>query len=108
MAVVTNVDSFLDVVRKSKVLDADKLAAFVERLSTLEVPPEQPEQVAQLLYQEGMLSYFQTKQLLQGRWRRFIIGKKYKLVEMIGQGGMGAVYLCEHISLRRPVALKVM
>jgi serine/threonine protein kinase len=108
MAVVTTVDSFLDVIRKSKVLESECLTAFVERLSQLDSAPEKPEQVAQLLYQEGLLSYFQAKQLLQGRWRRFIIGKKYKLVEMIGQGGMGAVYLCEHIALRRAVALKVM
>jgi len=108
MAAVTNIDSFLEVVRKSRVLDPEKLEKFVERLSALGLPTEEPEQVAQLFYQEGLLSYFQVKQLLQGRWRRFIIAKKYKLVEMIGQGGMGAVYLCEHIGLRRPVALKVM
>jgi len=108
MAVVTSVDSFLDVVRKSKVLDDDKLTQFIEELSTVEPPLERPEQVAQRLYQSGLLSYFQSRQLLQGRWRRFIIGKKYKLIELIGQGGMGAVYLCEHMTLKRPVAVKVM
>ncbi|MBL8822371.1 MAG: protein kinase [Planctomycetia bacterium] len=108
MAVVTNIDSFLDVVRKSNVLDDEKLNAFIERLSSIEPPLERPEQVAHHLYQEGLLSYFQSKQLLQGRWRRFYLGKKYKLIELIGQGGMGAVYLCEHTSLKRPVAVKVM
>ncbi|MFT3878694.1 MAG: serine/threonine-protein kinase [Gemmatales bacterium] len=108
MAVVTSVDNFLDVVRKSKVLDDEKFSQFIERLSTTEPPLDRPEQVAQRLYKEGLLSYFQSKQLLQGRWRRFIIGQKYKLIELIGQGGMGAVYLCEHLSLKRPVAVKVM
>lgn len=108
MAVVTGVDHFLDVVRKSKVLDDEKLSQFIERLSTVEPPLNRPEQVATRLYQEGLLSYFQSKQLLQGRWRRFIIGQKYKLIELIGQGGMGAVYLCEHLTLKRPVAVKVM
>lgn len=108
MAVITSVDSFLDIVRKSKVLDEGKLSQFIEQLSTEENPLERPEQVAQRLYQDGLLSYFQSRQLLQGRWRRFIIGQKYKLIELIGQGGMGAVYLCEHMSLRRPVAVKVM
>jgi serine/threonine protein kinase len=108
MAVVTCVDDFLDVVRKSKVLDDDTLTHFIEELSAIEPPLERPEQVAQRLYQAGLLSYFQSRQLLQGRWRRFIIGKKYKLIELIGQGGMGAVYLCEHLTLRRPVAVKVM
>jgi serine/threonine protein kinase len=108
MAVVTSIDSFLDVVRKSKVLDDEKISQFVERLSTLDPPLDRPEQIAQQLYKEGLLSYFQSRQLLQGRWRRFIIGQKYKLIELIGQGGMGAVYLCEHMSLKRPVAVKVM
>lgn len=108
MAVITSVDSFLDVVRKSKVLDDEKLTHFIETLSTAEPPLERPEQVAQRLYQDGLLSYFQSKQLLQGRWRRFIIGQKYRLIELIGQGGMGAVYLCEHLTLKRPVAVKVM
>ncbi len=108
MAVITTVESFLEIVRKSRVLEPEKLDAFLERLVTLDPPPDRPETIAQLLYQEGLLSYFQSKQLLQGRWRRFIIAKKYKLLEMIGQGGMGAVYLCEHLALRRPVALKVM
>ncbi len=108
MAVVTSVDHFLDVVRKSKVLDDEKFSQFIERLSSVEPPLDRPEQVATRLYQEGLLSYFQSKQLLQGRWRRFIIGQKYKLIELIGQGGMGAVYLCEHLTLKRPVAVKVM
>ena len=108
MAVVTSVDNFLDVVRKSKVLDDEKFSQFIERLSVVDPPPDRPEQVAQRLYKEGLLSYFQSRQLLQGRWRRFIIGQKYKLIELIGQGGMGAVYLCEHMALKRPVAVKVM
>lgn len=108
MAVVTSVDSFLDVVRKSKVLDDEKLSLFIEQLSVEDPPLDRPEQVAQRLYKDGLLSYFQSRQLLQGRWRRFIIGQKYKLIELIGQGGMGAVYLCEHQALRRPVAVKVM
>lgn len=108
MAVVTTIDNFLDVVRKSKLLDDEKFTQFIEELSTIEPPLERPEQIAQRLYHEGLLSYFQSKQLLQGRWRRFIIGQKYRLIELIGQGGMGAVYLCEHMTLKRPVAVKVM
>src|SRR5262249_28059949 len=33
---------------------------------------------------------------------------KYKVLEFIGAGGMGKVYLCEHLILQRLVALKVL
>lgn len=37
-----------------------------------------------------------------------VIDGKYRIVRLIGRGGMGAVYLAEHLALRRPVALKLM
>src|SRR6202040_208671 len=39
--------------------------------------------------------------------RRFTIGK-YKVLERLGSGGMGSVYLCEHMVMRRRVAVKVL
>ena len=50
---------------------------------------------------------FQAEQFLQGKWRRFTIGK-YKVLERLGSGGMGSVYLCEHMLMRRRVAVKVL
>jgi eukaryotic-like serine/threonine-protein kinase len=35
-------------------------------------------------------------------------GTRYRLIELIGRGGMGSVYLVEDIELQRKVALKVM
>jgi serine/threonine protein kinase/tetratricopeptide (TPR) repeat protein len=58
--------------------------------------------------QQGYLTRFQAKQLLAGKWRNFIVSNKYKILEPLGQGGMGAVFRCEHISLGKEVALKVL
>src|SRR5215470_14411628 len=70
------------------------------------LPPDPPGLAFQLV-RDGVLTHFQAEQFLQGRWRRFTIGK-YKVMERLGQGGMGSVYLCEHKFMRRRVAVKVL
>ncbi|HKC63628.1 MAG TPA: protein kinase, partial [Pyrinomonadaceae bacterium] len=36
-----------------------------------------------------------------------ILDEKYQLERLLGQGGMGAVYLAIHLGTERPVALKL-
>ena len=60
------------------------------------------------MVRDGMLTTLQAGLLLKGKWRNFIISGKYKLLEHLGTGGMGSVYLCEHVLMRRRVALKVL
>jgi serine/threonine protein kinase len=99
---------FIDLVRRSDLVDGERLTAFEGSLSESGMPVEQPQAIAQRMIRDGLLTTFQAKQLLQGKWRRFLIAGKYKLLEILGVGGMGAVYLCEHIFMRRLVALKVL
>ena len=69
--------------------------------------PTEATPLASLLVRDGVLTYFQAEQILQGKWKRFTIGK-YKVLERLGPGGMGSVYLCEHMLMRRRVAVKVL
>src|SRR5436305_311666 len=63
----------------------------------------------ELLIKNGFLTVFQASQLLSGKWRGFLIANgKYKLLELLGVGGMGKVYLCEHRRMKRLVAVKVL
>jgi eukaryotic-like serine/threonine-protein kinase len=107
MPAPTSIDEFLDLVRKSGVLDEKRLAAHIQELRDAGELPTQPARLAAILIQNGILTNYQAEQLVQGRWRRFTIGK-YKVLERLGSGGMGSVFLCEHIFMRRRVAVKVL
>ncbi len=67
--------------------------------------PDGPTLLA-VLVRHGLLTEFQAGQITQGGARALIVGG-YRLCGRIGSGGMGVVYLAEHIALRRRVALKV-
>src|SRR5262245_39692958 len=99
---------FLDLVRRSQLLPDEKLDEVITRHRLGGTLPNSLDQIASLLVREGQLTFFQAKQLKLGRYKRFTIGSKYRLLELIGAGGMGAVYLCEHTLMRRLVALKVL
>ena len=53
------------------------------------------------------MTEWQSEKLLQGRHKGFYLGK-YKLLNHIGTGGMGSVYLAEHMVMRHRVAIKLL
>jgi response regulator RpfG family c-di-GMP phosphodiesterase len=59
-----------------------------------------------LLLRHRLLTEYQVRQIAQGNCSRLVLGG-YRLCDRLGTGGMGTVYLAEHIALRRQVALKV-
>jgi serine/threonine protein kinase len=107
MPAPVNNDELLDLVRKSGVQEEKKLDSYVEKLRAGGTFPTEPPKLAGYLVRDGLLTNFQAEQLLLGKWRRFHIGK-YKVLERLGSGGMGSVFLCEHKLMRRRVAVKVL
>src|SRR3982751_4378037 len=93
---------------QSGLVDVEALMTCWEAL-----PPEKrvPEQIdrrlARKAVQAGLLTLWQAQQLLLGRASGFKIDK-YLLLELLGQGGMGRVYLALDTRLNRRVALKVL
>ncbi|MFO0813544.1 MAG: serine/threonine-protein kinase [Gemmatales bacterium] len=99
-------EAFLTLLRKSQLIED---AALDEALLSLDNPEHaDPKDVAQAFINMGLLTRFQVRLLLQGKWRGFFIAGKYRLLDMIGEGGMGKVYLCEHRRMQRMVAIKVL
>ncbi len=42
-----------------------------------------------------------------GEWSGRVLDQRYRVLRVLGQGGMGAVFVAEHLTLHKPVALKV-
>src|SRR5207247_2723897 len=96
-------------VLKNGASDEYRLEAQLNKLKAAnQVPPDrEPGKLAGLLVRDGVLTHFQAEQFMLGKWRCFIIGK-YKVLERLGSGGMGSVYLCEHVQMHRRFAVKVL
>jgi eukaryotic-like serine/threonine-protein kinase len=66
-----------------------------------------PETLLSRLVHRHLLTSYQADAIRTGSGEDLILGH-YRLLDLLGQGGMGTVYRAEHIQLRRMVALKVM
>jgi serine/threonine protein kinase len=106
MAAPATTDELLDLLRKSGLIEPERIDSFVARASA-DPAASTPRHWAGLLVASGLLTRFQAEQILLGKWRGFTVGR-YKVLERLGSGGAGTVYLCEHIKVRRKVAVKVL
>jgi serine/threonine protein kinase len=107
MALPTSVIDFLQVVRDSGLVDPTDLALTLDRLRNHDQLPAQPRKLAQRLITENLLTPFQAELLLLGHWHVFTIGK-YRILDQLGSGSSGVVYLVEQRDLARKVAVKVL
>jgi serine/threonine protein kinase len=107
MSVPSSVEELVQLIRKSGMVDEQKLNAYLQRRQFTRGLPVDPRQFSDDMVRDGVLTTFQSEQFLLGKWRGFTIGK-YKLLERVGVGGMGQVFLCEHMFMKRRVAVKVL
>ena len=64
------------------------------------------EELIERLIDHNLLTAYQGELIKSGREDEIIVGS-YRLLQPIGRGGMGIVYLAEHTHLRRRVAVKM-
>jgi serine/threonine protein kinase len=105
MPAPTKTEEFLDLVRKSGLVNTDQIDKVQSQVNGNDEAA--PKKLAGLFINAGLLTQFQAEQFLLGKWRGFTIGK-YKVLERLGFGGTGTVYLCEHLMVHRKVAIKVL
>jgi serine/threonine protein kinase len=98
---------FLSLVRRSGVVEPAALDEYCQQLAA-SATADPAKELAARMVRDGVLTYFQAQQLARGKSRGFFIGGKYKVLELLGSGGMGRVYLCEHTRMGRRVAVKIL
>src|SRR5580698_10069981 len=103
----TNLPELLDRVRRSGIVPTDRLEGFLVGLQTSQKAPANPKEMLDRLVEAGMITGFHADRLAEGKYKGFQLGS-YLILDQIGTGGMGQVYLAEHINMRRLVALKVL
>jgi eukaryotic-like serine/threonine-protein kinase len=105
MSVATS-DRFLELVRRSELVNPQALKDFTAGLSK-DDHAESPEVIAERLIEAKLLNSWQADNLLKGKYKGFTLGK-YRLLGLLGTGGMSSVYLAEHPIMERLVAVKVL
>ncbi len=96
----------IDRIRKSGLVSPPDLHAF------LADPRSDPEGgssrlILDRLTEAHLITKFQADRLAAGKYKGFVLGS-YTILDRLGAGGMGQVFLAEHAAMRRFVALKVL
>jgi eukaryotic-like serine/threonine-protein kinase len=104
MTAIADRTDFLRMLQMSNLLAAERLQSVA---TVMDDAPPDASTLAEKLIQTGDITRFQAKQLLAGKHKGFLLGP-YKILDQIGKGGMGTVFLAEHSGVNKKLALKVL
>lgn len=87
---------------KSNLLEGEKLAAASQMCAA----SDSPKNAARQMVKEGLLTVWQANQLLGGFYA--LTMGNYRMLDQIGKGELGRVYLAQHAKMGNKVALKAL
>ena len=97
----------LDRVRRSGLIPQVELDMFLTDLLMESRGDKTPDDLLDRLTDARLLTPFQSDRILAGKYKGFLLGG-YVILDRLGGGGTGQVFLAEHPALRKLAALKVL
>jgi hypothetical protein len=99
--------AFLDKIVRLQLLNGETAADFCQRhIDTLDDFTNAKE-LGDALLADGLLTQYQMDRFLAGRIHGLVLGN-HRVLDRLGAGGMGVVFLAEHVYMKRQVAIKVL
>ena len=99
-------EQFIQNLSASRLIPVEEVASLQKALQGSKTP-RTAQDVAKLLVRSGKLTEYQAAAITQGRPQSLILGE-YVLLNILGKGGMGVVFLARHRLMDRVVALKTL
>ncbi len=98
---------YLAMLDRSGLVPRQRILAELSEITQRFGPTPTLGQVSEQLIQANLITRWHDDKLRAGKYRGFFLGK-YKLLGLLGSGGMCSVYLAEHTILHQPRAIKVL
>jgi WD40 repeat protein/serine/threonine protein kinase len=100
---MTNIAELLETLRRLHLLEPAQLETVTRQWGHGKLDPRV---LAKKLVEQELLTHFQVNQLFKGKGSDLLLGS-YVLLDLLGEGGMGAVYKARNWKLGQVVAVKL-
>src|SRR5262245_39043825 len=98
---------FLQQLLQLRLLSHSALGTFLHDRAEQFSHTTAPQSLARALVEGGLLRSYQAQCVLNGKTYGLVLGQ-YRVLDRLGDGGMSAVFLAEHVLMKRRVAVKVL
>jgi len=107
MPISESVQKFIDTATRSQLVSQEQLEQFKNTCDAELLAGDNATPVAQKMVDSRILTAWQAEQLLVGRYKGYFLGN-YRILRLLGKGGMSRVFLARHERMEHKCAIKAL